>query len=333
MSDTTPAEPSAIAAVSDDLDTFAAELFGKTKAPEPASPEAETEDHEDNDASNDTLDKVDDTDLPDDDDSNEESETSKSKKKTRFQDRIDELTAKAKNAERERDELREKLKGQNPDPVETPKPAPKPAAELVEPTPYDVNEDGTEKYELGEFDPKYIKDLTKFALLSEKAAIEAEDARKAEIAQMDTEKAELEESWRGKLPDATERYPDFQEKGQSLIDIFQGINEAYGEYLSATIMSLENGPDVLYYLSSNVDEAKKIVNAGPSRATIMLGKLDAYFEDSAKEEEQPTRKVSKAPTPPPQNKGVAVARSAVPDDTDDLDAFSRKLFDKRRRRS
>lgn len=309
----------------DDLDTFSSDFFGqKSDTPVETTTEKEVPKPE--------ADKVEPTSEPDDtgaepedaDAGTDPDETAPVKKKTRFQERIDELTAKAKEAERERDELREKLKGQNPEP----KPAPV-VPDLVEPTPTDLNEDGTEKYELGEFDPKYIKDLTKFALKSEKAALEAESNRAAEVASMNAEKEALETNWAAKLPTAQERYPDFQERGEALIGTFSGINEAYGEYLGATIMGLDNGTDVLYYLANNIDEANAIVKAGPAKAAVLLGRIDAKFDEGETKETPPTRKVSNAPAPPPTNRGVSTARGTIADDTDDLDAFSSKLFDKR----
>lgn len=335
MSDTPSTNVDTPAAdTSDDLDQFSSDFFGQKKDTPVATTAEETDDKpDDNDAPSDAHSDVDDTDTGSDDDDapTEGDEASKSKKKTRFQERIDELTAKAKEAERRAEAAEAKLKGQDPEPKPAPKAAPA-VAELVEPTPTDENEDGSPKYELGEFDPQYIKDLTKFALKSEKAALEQEAAKADEIASMNAEKEALETSWSAKLPDAQERYPDFNEKGQALVATFDGINAAYGEFLSATLMSLDHGTDVLYYLANNVDEANKIVAAGPSRAGIMLGRLDARFdEDETPDDttEKPVRKTSSAPTPPPQNKGTSVAKAQISDDTDDLDAFSRKLFDKR----
>ena len=92
-------------------------------------------------------------------------------------------------------------------------------------------------------------------------------------------------------------------------------------------MEMDAGPDVFYYLANNLEEAEKIVNAGPRKATIALAKLEAQFV-SAKIDKAPPVKVTKAPAPPPQLKGSAVAKASVPLDTDDLDAFSKVLFSK-----
>ena len=130
----------------------------------------------------------------------------------------------------------------------------------------------------------------------------------------------------GEGNDAQERYPDYFEKGQELIDSFSGIDEQYGQYLTDTIMEMDAGPDVFYYLATNPEEAKKIVDAGPRKATIALAKLEAQFVSATPETRAPKIKTTKAPTPPPQLKGSAVARASVPIDTDDLDAFTKALF-------
>src|SRR3546814_4807298 len=96
---------------------------------------------------------------------------------------------------------------------------------------------------------------------------------------------------------------DLKEKGEELIENFTDLDEAYGEYLSSTLMSMEYGPDVLYYLASNPEEAKKIVNSGPQKASIALGRLEARFMDEDKPQQKVRPKVSNAPEPPPTNRG------------------------------
>lgn len=332
--------------VTDDLDAFSSQLFGQTKEPsEPASSKAdEPEVDEPVDApeddthlgDNDTPANEDDDDLDaedddsDDDDKPSDDDQKPKPKKNRFQERIDELTNARREAERKAAALEERLAKleQNGKPE-----TPAPVAEVdTGPSPDDKNEDGTEKYPLGEFDPSYIRDLTKHTLLAEQKALQSQREQEKAQEALDAQRAEIQSKWNEKLVPAQERYPDFQEKGQALIDTFDGIDGAYGEYLSSTIMSMEFGPDVLYYLANNTDEATKIVNSGPALATIALGRLEAKFALAEEEKQKARPKVSQAPAPPPRtNKGSAAAQVDVPDDTDDLDAFAEKLFKKRGR--
>lgn len=339
-----------------DLDDFAAELFGGSEAaPDTAKSEEEVEDTTEvsNASNNDDTHSEgsenephseDNDDLATEEDETDEgtrdSKEDEGPKKTRFQKRIDELTAKAREAEREKEAveadyqariaaLEAKLKQdeKTEDKSQT-------SDGPVEPKPSDKNEDGTDKYPLGEYDPQYLKDVAKHTFEQEFAAREAakkaaeqEDLEKEQRIRQEAEKQALQESWSEKLAPAQERYPDFTEKGEALVETFNGIDASYGEYLSTALMALDNGPDVLYYLANNPEEAQAIVDSGPMKATVAMGRIDSMF--AAKEEAKKTapRKVSKAPAPPPVNKGSSVAKGSVnPSDEDvDLDALAREL--------
>lgn len=333
------------------LDDFAAELFSGSKAaPEDASSEETTETETDNlDAPEETdtvdtqTDDLDEEGVSEDDDTlatDEDEETDegadvdpKPKKKNRFQERIDELTAARKEAERKVEEqaanfqdqinaLREKLEGSTDKKTET-KPE---ESKLVAPTAADKNEDGTPKYPLGEYDPKFMRDTVEH-MFAEKEAEQAErNTVSEEQRQQQEAKASLQREWNTKLDSARERYPDFQEKGEQMLAVFEGIEPAYGEYLTNTLMEMEAGPDVFYYLASNVDEAQAIVAGGPKKATMEFAKLEAAL--GGQQKSQPKPRITKAKAPPPQNKGSAVARPKVAPDTDDLNAFEKELFRK-----
>lgn len=320
--------------ISDDLETFSADFFGQKNAPA-AQPVAEIEVEEipldapkDGTPTDDTSEES--TENEDEDEVVEEQP--KPKPKNRFQERIDELTAKQREAERKAQDLEAKLakleQTSKPEPV-----APVAAVEDTGPAPDDINEDGTDKYPLGEFDPHYIRDLTKFAIAQEREELKVKDQREAQQRELDTAKATLQTEWQTKLGPAKERYPDFVDKGQQLLDTFEGIDQRYGEYLESTIMSMEYGTDVLYYLANNPDEAQKIVQSGATKATIALGRLESKFMDFAEEKQKARPKVSAAPTPPTHvNKGSSVSKANVAPDTDDLDAFESAFFTKSSKR-
>lgn len=326
--------------ITDDLDAFSAEFYGQNEdTPEPASPEDAKEDTPEADA----LEPKDDTQTDEEDALETEDETDEvedepeqepaPKPKSRFQERIDELTGKAREAERREQELArrleeaiQRLEAQN-------KPEATPAVETqaayTGPDPADKNDDGTDKYPLGEFDATYIRDFMKYSFQQEDEARNIREEERRQQAAVEQERNALAEGWREKLGPAQERYPDFQEKGQNLVQAFDGIDQKYGEYLTGTLMSLEYGPDVLYYLANNMDEANKIVAMGPTKAAIAMGRIEAKFAMADAEKQVARPRVSKAPTPPPTNKGSAAAIVEIPDDTDDLDAFTAKMFKKR----
>ncbi len=334
----------------DNLDDFASTFFGEnTDSPsenansgdEPeasedtdndAPTETDTQDSaEENGASDDTDDDDGDSDETDTTEENDDDDGKPSGKKVnRFQERINEIVAKQRQAERERDEALRKLEeATKPTKPESGKEVgDSTAAPTGGPSPTDKNEDGTDKYPLGEFDPNFVKDTIQHVLNEELKARQEKEAQAQKLTEEQQYRANLQDTWNTKLVDAQERYPDFQEKGEQMIAVFEGIDDAYGQYLTDTLMEMDAGPEVFYYLANNLDEAQNIVNAGPRKATIALAKLEAQLAGTPVNK-APAKKVTKAPTPPPQLKGSAAAKSTVSLDTDDLDAFSKVLFKKK----
>lgn len=326
----------------DNLEDFAADFFGEESS-EPsgnAKPEdSESVEEEEGGAPTEKQDTHSADDGAIEEGEAEKAETSeeeptddkgKPKKVDRYQERINELTAARRQAERERDEALKKLeeKSKEPEPTETKEPE---QSVNEGPKPTDKNEDGTDKYPLGEFDPKYQADLVKFTvqktLDEERAERERQEKENAKLSAEEKYRATLQETWNEKLETVQERYPDFQTKGEEMLSVFEGIDPAYGQYLTDTLMEMNHGPEVFYYLSNNLEEAQEIVNAGPRRATISLAKLEAQLGGTSTKD-SPKVKVTEAPAPPPRVKGSAVAKASVPLDTDDLSAFSKVFFPK-----
>lgn len=333
MTDSTYVDPN-----TDDLDAFNDLLNGTAK------PLEETQDlpeDDDDKAAEDDDSNEEDTLATDEDDTGEESEDDESddeddedesllkvKPKKTFQDRINELTAKAREAERREADLARKLEETIARLDKNKEPEPKPTPQVVTEGPSydDLNEDGSAKYPLGEFDPNYVADITRFTIRKELNEAKIAEQQDNERKQYEAAQQELQGQWLGKVEESEARLPDFREKVQNIETAFQGINKQYGEYLAATIMSMDYGPDVLYYLSNNIAEAKKIAASGPTQATIALGRVEARFALADEEKKVKKIKVSDAPTPPPSNTKGNKASREVPDDTDDLDAFEAKFY-------
>lgn len=325
----TPVDP-----ISDDLDAFTEQLFGQSVPSDEAatSQEDETEDQE-ADANDETVDTqtIEDDTLAtesDDEDTEATEETPEKPKKNRYQERIDELTAKYREAERQREADRQAFEARLKSLESSTNTEELPNTDGPDPT--EKLPDGREKYPLGEYDPAYVRDLARFEVAQEMKSLEkAREAKEQEKAQ-DAQVAALHESWNQKLAPAQERYPDFVEKSESLLGSFNDLDPTYEDYLSATIMGMDYGPDVLYYLASNPSEATSIFRSGATKATIALGRLEARFAEAEAEKTLARPKVSQAPVPPPTVRGAAPAKMPTPPDTDDLDAFERELFKKKR---
>lgn len=327
----------------DNLDDFSADFFGENpKTSDPAkSEEVETEETEsdapeneqdthsaEEGATEEEAEEFEETEEAESEDEPTDDSETKAKPKNRYQERINELTAKARQAERERDELLRKLEEKTNPPKADPKPEETNTEESSAPSPTDKNEDGSDKYPLGEFDPKFVKDTIQHALKEQLENQQKQEQEKQKLTAEQQYRAELQDNWNEKLESVQERYPDFRDKGEQMLSVFEGIDPAYGQYLTDTLMEMDAGPEVFYYLSNNLDEAEQIVNAGPRKATISLAKLEAQLTGT-KTSESPKVKITKAPAPPPQVKGSAVAKASIPLDTDDLDAFSKVMFTKK----
>lgn len=326
----------------DDLDAFNDLLSGVAKptpaevADEDQEIEAETseeidetiEDNEDPLATEDKDTSDEDAEETEDDDLKL---SGKRKGKKTFQERINELTRQAREAERERDAIRLEMLELRTAKTEIKTETSVTDNQVKEPHPDDVGADGKPVYPLGEFDPKFISAITQHTFKIERERMLQEEKAQREENEKTQARQALATEWEGKLEEAETRYEDLRPRAAMLENTFSSLDPAYGEYLATTIMSLDKGADVLYYLSSNLNEAKKIVNLGPTLATVALGRLEAqFYEEPEVEKTAPVIKTSKAPIPPAVlNRGTS-AKLTIPDDTDDLDAFERKFYQKKR---
>lgn len=323
--DIEPTDVTPVDTGSDDLDTFEKDFFSpSTKEAAPAKEEVKPDPVEDDTKSDDNQDNDDDTKTPDGDDDVEDKTDEKPKKKNTFQDRVNQLlererlaNERANEAQRKLDELASKQKETTPTPT--------PVVQNDGPNPDDTNPDGSEKYPLGEYDPEYIRDMARHTIDKEWNERKAKEEQEQNQRQNQEAREYLHNQWTEKLAPVTEQHEDFLEKTLELESTFEGLDPQFSDYLVQTIKSLDHGPEVLYYFANNLDEAQKFVKAGPLGATLALGEINAMFKGQTRKE----AKLSSAPTPPPVNKGTKT-RTAVPGDTDDLDAFEKEFFAKRR---
>lgn len=262
----------------------------------------------------------------------EEDEPKGKKNRKSAQERINELTAKAREAERREQALLrrlEEIEASVKKEVKEEEKAPTLREQLPAdaPNPDAVDDKGEPIYPLGEFDPTYIRDLTKYTIEVETKAAKEKAAEEARQQAVETERQAIADAWVEKLDKVEEEIPEIRDNIKTLTDTFQTIEPAYGEYLATLIMASEYGPQVMNYLSQNIGEAQEIVASGPAAATLRLGRLEAQFIRSAQKEEiKRTKKVSKAAEPPESGTRGKGGKFATPDDTDDLEAFERKFF-------
>jgi len=219
------------------------------------------------------------------------------KPKPTAKDRIDELTAKRREAEREAEYWKAKAL-QAPT---TPAPAPQATPEEQEPDPAD--------YEHGEMDAGFIRDHATF---------HATKAFEERLAKLNRERAEAsaQTAWQAKEEAAQTKYPDYREK---VVD--GAARQAWDctQDMATAIRESDLGPDLAYHLATNPGEARRIASLSPHSQIRELGKLEAQL--SAPAAPQP-KLVSSAPDPIPAVRGNGGRFEAAPD-TGDFAAFER----------
>jgi hypothetical protein len=141
---------------------------------------------------------------------------------------------------------------------------------------------------------KYRDDLKKWERAQVLKEQQAEEAR-LDAARLDTE-------WTERVKHAAQAIPDFQ-------SVLSGSNIAVPDWVRDAIKTSEVGPNILYHLAKNPDEAEKINKMTPVAAVRYIGKLETTLENkSSPELETKTEnlvQVSNAPAP------ITPVRSAV----------------------
>lgn len=227
----------------------------------------------------------------------EEGEPAPKPKKT-AQERIDEITAARREAERDAKYWRDVAEGRaRPPGAEPPAPAAKKA-----PNPQD--------YDFGETDPKYIE-----AIIDHRVN-EGLDRVTSKVAQnMHVQAAGR--AWEAKQDAARSDFADYDEK------VIDGAhNWPCSEVAAEAIRTSDAGPRVAYHLASHPDEARRINGLSPLAQVLAIGKIEA--EVSTTPAEAPARTTS-APKPPgtqARGAGGAFAPNAATTDFRQFEAMA-----------
>lgn len=221
-------------------------------------------------------------------------EGEQSKPKPTAQDRIDELTRKRRDAEREAEFWKAKATGGD-----------KPAEPKTDPPKEDAEPDPAD-FTYGETDPGFIRALARFE--GRKAyRDEAEKDRRA------TQVRTVAEAWDERQQSFAKDTPDY----------FEVLDKdwACSAPMADAIRTSETGAAVAYHLAKNPDEARRIAALIPLAAVREIGRLEARLDKSAG---PPPKTASDAPPPPTPLRGNG-GRFAVPPDTDDFAAFEKQF--------
>lgn len=249
-----------------------------------------------------------------DEDEGEIDEDDKPKKQRKPSERIRELTRKLRDRDRLLETALARLDRIENSGLQPPADGGSQAAEKAAPDPSD-----TDKYPLGHLDDRYIED--KLDWLAEKKAAERADA----VLQRQQENEQRQQAERQqqellvKVDDlatrGTEAYDDFTE---SVVEAGMRGDWALDQPTFEAAHEAENGAQILYELSRDKAEAKRVANLTPYQQLKFVQARDAEISAS----KQP-RRVPRAGTPPENTARGANSRMQISPATDNLDDFEK----------
>jgi hypothetical protein len=269
-------------------------------------------------------------------DEHEDADEHDEEKKTRsrpWSKRVDILTARLREAESRAAQAEARLAGGD-------------KAEDKEPDPSDG------KYEFGEADPAYLKDLARFEarqlIADERKEAAAQAEQQAFVGKLNEGMASVEKA-------GTEKYEDFEAKISEAVEARGG--EPLPPLLSIGIAVSPAGADIAYKLASDPDASEHIealAKIDPKKAALAFGEIEGEFVDSdtdlnlddpldmarmlgrmqarlkGKGKSEPAKVVTtKAPKPPEHTSRGASGKFEVDDDTEDFAAFEKKVMGRR----
>jgi len=208
-------------------------------------------------------------------------------KQNSYQRRISELTSARRAAEERADRaiaaLEAFAKTNQPPPVETKSDAPLPAPE-PRPARDDFADPDTYDTALIEWSARQTARITAQEVEQREATRRAAEEKTRSDAAMMEEGQRLAATWQERRAKTLEAHPDFAEVAENP-DLQIPVS------MVPTLLEIDNGPEVLYHLGSNPDEAARLSKLSERQQVIELGRISERLS-------QPRRpQVTKAPKP------------------------------------
>jgi len=169
------------------------------------------------------------------------------------------------------------------------------------------------KYQYGDLDPNYISDLADWKAEQKVAQLRQEilATQQYQVAVQEAERIRnkaLETAQVG-----SERYPDFMEV---VVEGAENDEWPLTKPMLDAALESDRGPDILYYLATNPDEAEKVARMDTRQQDRWFGRMEATLKRPE------ARKVSKAPAPVKTARGSG-GKFAPDPSTSDFAAFER----------
>lgn len=201
-------------------------------------------------------------------------------KKSAVQERISQLTRRAKEAEARVKEL-EEANALTAQPQEEAKP--RPTLEQFD-------------YDQPAYEAALLEWTTEQTTRSVQAAMSQQERNRLELARKQANDAAVE-TFRARSIEFAEQHPDFQ-------SVIANTQAFQSEAVSQAIVLAENGPALAYHLATNAEKASEINGLPPGLAMMELGKLSAQLAAP------PSPRTTKTPQPVPT---VAPTGTTEPD--------------------
>ena len=155
-----------------------------------------------------------------------------------------------------------------------------------------VTEPAVKKVVEGKPDASQFNDAFEYAEAlaewSAENALKQRDEQEA-VRKQQAEQEKITKSWNKKLDKAKAQYSDFD-------DVVKSANTVVSNEIRDSILESDVGPQLLYFLASDEDFAKKLTEMPVIKALREIGKLEARFERK-EEPKVATAPRSKAPEP------------------------------------
>ncbi len=215
------------------------------------------------------------------------------KPKKTAQERIDEITAARRTAERDAKYWRDVAEGRVKPNGGTP-----PKEEAKAPNPDD--------YDLGRSDERYIEAVIDYRV---KKGLDEVQGNVAQSLQVQA----AERAWEAKQDAARSELADYDTVVQTHDPVTGAPKWPCSEVAAEAIRTSDAGPKIAYHLASNPDEARRIAALSPLAQVLEIGKIAASVSTEAKTE----TKTTSAPKPPGNQArgagGVFVPNAATTD--------------------
>lgn len=169
------------------------------------------------------------------------------------------------------------------------------------------------QFDYGELDPKYIAALARHETAKALKAAKADDDKARQTQAADAKRQELGAKQDTLVKAGVKLHDDFDEV------VMQGAKDGKWElspHLGELLLDSEFGPDIVYELAKDPDEAARVAKLSPTEQAKFLGRQEAKFEAAKSSQGKTPPKAPQAPPPPKTPRGNSGSHKTGADSQD-----------------